>query len=147
MPRPIAESGSEGSVNYSRYALVVMTAIYALNAVDRNIVSIVMEPIKLEYHLNDSQLGLLTGISFIVSYVVAGIPLGFLADRVSRSKMLSIVLFIWSALTALGGFSRGFAQLLLFRLGVGAAESGGIPCLMSLTADLSHVRAEPALLP
>jgi MFS family permease len=120
---------------YAWYALGVMTVIYALNAVDRNIVAIVLEPIKQEFRLNDSQLGLLTGVAFIVSYVAAGFPLGLLVDRVRRNRLLAVVLFLWSGVTALGGLTQSFVQLLLVRLGVGATEAGGMPCIMSLTAD------------
>ena len=121
---------------YAWYALAVMTLIYALNAVDRNIVAIVLEPLKTEFQLKDSQLGLLTGVAFIVSYMAAGLPFGLLVDRVSRSRLLAAVLFLWSGITLMGGLAQSFAQLLLVRLGVGATEAGGMPATMSLTADL-----------
>jgi len=77
-----------------------------------------------------------SSVAFIVSYAAAGVPLGLLADRTRRSRMLAVVLFLWSGVTALGGLAQSFAQLLLVRLGVGATEAGGMPCIMSLTADL-----------
>ena len=88
------------------WALAVLTLIYTLHAVDRSVMSIVIEPIKREFHLNDSHLGVLTGLAFGLTYAIAGLPLGYLIDRTNRRRLLSVLVAIWSGCTALCGVSR-----------------------------------------
>jgi predicted MFS family arabinose efflux permease len=118
------------------YVLGLLTALYALNSLDRNVVSIVAEPIKREHHLNDSSLGLLVGLAYAVSYTLAGLPLGMLVDRVNRTRFLAVLLTVWSSLTFLSGLAQSFVQLLAARIGLAAAESGASPACMSLITDL-----------
>src|SRR6185436_5629951 len=93
------------------------------------------EPIKREFGLSDGQLGLLTGLAFAISYSVAGIPLGLLADRVARKRLLSGLVAVWSGLTFLSGIATSTLTLALARIGVGASESGASPASMSLITD------------
>ena len=118
------------------WALALLTALYTLSTVDRNVVSILAEPIRQEFGLSDSQLGFLTGTVFAISFSLAGIPLGLLADRVNRVRLLAGLLAIWSLLTVVSGFTRTYVALLLARIGVAAAESGASPASMSLITDL-----------
>lgn len=118
------------------WGLALLTALYTLSTVDRNIVSILGEPIRQEFGLNDSQLGFLTGTVFAISFAIAGIPLGLLADRTHRVRLLAALLGVWSVLTLLSGFTRTYVTLLLARIGVAAAESGASPASMSLITDL-----------
>lgn len=118
------------------YALAVMTLIYACHFLDRMMISIIIEPVRKEFHLNDSQIGLLTGIAYGATFALAGIPIGLLIDRVNRVKLLALLVTIWSGMTTLSGFAQNFAQLLLARMGVGASESGGSPTSLSLISDL-----------
>jgi predicted MFS family arabinose efflux permease len=118
------------------YALALLTALYTLNSIDRNVISIVAEPIKAEHHLSDSQVGLLIGLVYAMSFTVAGLPLGLLVDRVNRVRMAAVVLAVWSTLTFFSGFAQSFGQLVAARIGLAAAESGASPTCMSLIADL-----------
>lgn len=117
------------------YALGLLTAMYTLSSVDRNIVSIVAEPLKLEYGLSDSELGLLTGAAFALSFSAVGIPMGLLIDRVSRTRLIAVCLSVWSLLTVVSGMAHAFWVLVLARIGVAGAESSGSPGSMSLITD------------
>ncbi|MCP1469780.1 MFS family permease [Sphingobium sp. OAS761] len=123
------------------YVLAVLMLVYTLNIADRFVVSTLIEPIKAEFHLSDGAVGLLTGAAMAVFYVTAGIPLGLLADRYSRKRMIVVSLAIWSALTALCGMTHSFWQLLVVRIGVGIGEAGGTPPCQSLLADKFPPRA------
>jgi len=118
------------------YALGVLTLIYALHAVDRSVMSIVIEPIKKEFGLADGQLGILTGLAFSLTYAVAGLPLGYLIDRTDRRRLLSILVAIWSGFTTLCGLAQSYAGLVGARLAVGLAEAGGAPTALSMIGDL-----------
>jgi MFS family permease len=118
------------------YVLAVMTLIYALNIADRFVVSTLIEPIKHEFRLSDGAVGFLTGVGLAIFYTTAGIPLGMLADRANRKRLIVWSLLAWSVLTALCGLSRTFLQLLVARIGVGVGEAGATPAQQSLLADL-----------
>jgi len=116
-------------------ALAVITLIYSCNFLDRTVVSLVAEPLRAEFGLTDSALGLLTGLAFGLTYALTGLPMGWLVDRVNRRHMLGWVVLLWSSATAAAGFANSFSMLLLCRMGVGATESGGAPASMSLISD------------
>jgi len=120
---------------YRNYVLGVLFLSSVLNFVDRTILSILLEPIKLELHLSDTQLGLLGGLAFALFYATLGIPIAALADRWSRVKVLSISIIVWSAMTAICGLAIGFVSLLLARIGVGVGEAGASPPAHSLISD------------
>ena len=115
------------SNNYKWFVLAILTVVYAFNFIDRQILVILQEPIKAELGLSDTQLGLLTGFSFAVVYVTAGIPIAWLADRSNRRNIVAVSLGIWSVMTALSGIVQNYTQLLMARLGVGLGEAGGSP--------------------
>ena len=121
-----------------RWAIAILTVIYMLNFLDRQIVNILAESIKRDLHLTDAQLGLLTGVGFAIVYAAVGIPIGRLADRHDRPRLLAASLAIWSLLTALCGAVQGFAALLLCRLGIGAAESATVPAAHALIVDYTR---------
>jgi len=123
------------SQNYRKYALGVLFLGYVVNFIDRSILSILLEPIKLELALTDTQLGMLGGLAFAIFYTTLGIPIAALADRRSRVKILAIAMVIWSGMTALCGFAQGFMMLLLARIGVGVGEAGASPPSHSLISD------------
>ena len=129
------ESAKVRAPLYNWYVLLVTTAVYALNIADRFVVSTLIEPIKREFMLSDAAVGVLTGAALAVFYVTAGIPLGMLADRISRKRMIVASLALWSVLTALCGTTRNYWQLLATRIGVGIGEAGGTPPAQSLLAD------------
>ncbi len=116
--------------------LAVLSLIYCFHYVDRAVFSVVLEPLKEEFSLSDSQLGLLTGIVYALTYALAGIPLGLLIDRVNRKRLLAGLLVVWSGATALCGLTQSYAQLVVARFAVGAAESGGAPASMSMISDV-----------
>jgi predicted MFS family arabinose efflux permease len=119
----------------SYYVLAVLAFVYMFSTVDRTMISVLAEPIKREFGLSDSQLGLLTGLAFAISYSIAGIPLGMLADRYRRTRLLALLVSVWSALTFVSGLATSAFTLGLARIGVGASESGASPASMSLITD------------
>lgn len=118
------------------YALVVLTIVYTFNFIDRQLLSILQESIKLELSLSDSQLGLLTGFAFAMFYVTAGIPIARLADRGNRRNIVAVSVGLWSFMTAISGFVQNYAQLLAARVGVGVGEAGGSPPSHSIVSDI-----------
>ena len=120
---------------YRWYVVWLLFLVYVLNFVDRQILIILMEPIRLEFGFSDTQLGLLGGLAFAVLYSTLGIPIARLADRSHRVNIISISIFVWSLATVLTGFARSFSQLLLARIAVGVGEAGCSPPAYSLLAD------------
>lgn len=116
-------------------SLAIFTAVYICLQYDRAIMAVVQEPVKHAFALSDTQVGLLGGLAHGGMYALVGLPMGVLLDRFNRRNLLVAMMLIWSATTALGAFATGFATLLLCRMLVGAAESGGYPGLLALTAD------------
>lgn len=115
--------------------LVFLLLAYILNFLDRQILGILLEPIKAELKFTDSELGILTGPAFALVYSLFGIPFALLADRTSRSGVITLSLALWSAFTALCGTASSFWHLFLFRLGVGLGEAGGVAPSYALIAD------------
>lgn len=120
----------------SWYALAILTLIYSCHFLDRSMISIIVEPVRREFSLTDSQLGLLTGLAYGATFALAGIPLGLMIDRVSRVRLLAVLVAVWSGMTAVSAYANSFVHLLLARMGVGAAEAGGSPTSLSLISDL-----------
>lgn len=128
------ETGPD-SERYRWYVLSLLVSVYMVHHLDRQVVSLLMEPIRTEFALSDTQLGLLAGTAYAVAFAISGIPLGLLADRVHRVRLLSLLLGVWSGLTALSALAGTFVTLVLIRIGIGAAESGGTPVSLSLLSD------------
>lgn len=118
-----------------KYALGLLLLIYVLNFLDRQVVNILAEPIKVELGLADWQLGALTGLAFAVFYTVLGLPIARLAERADRVKIISVAVGVWSAFTVACGMAGNFVQLLLARIGVGVGEAGCTPPAHSLISD------------
>lgn len=116
-------------------ALGLLTCVSYFNYMDRVALAILIEPIKRDLQLSDSALGLLSGFAFAAFYAILGVPLGRLVDRRSRVGILAVCLMLWSAMTALGGFTRSFSQLFVTRMGVGVGEAGCLPASHSLIGD------------
>ena len=119
----------------SRYALIMLTIAYAFNFIDRQILVILQEPIKADMGLSDAQLGLLSGFSFALVYITAGIPIAYWADRGNRRNIVALAVTVWSGMTALSGFAQNYLQLLLARIGVGIGEAGGSPPAHAMISD------------
>ena len=120
---------------YRWYVVWLLFLVYVLNFVDRQILIILMEPIRLEFGISDQQLGLLGGLAFALLYSTLGIPIARLADRANRVNIIAVAIFVWSLATALTGFARNFSHLLLARVMVGVGEAGCSPPAYSLLAD------------
>lgn len=127
--RPIPDRG------YRHYALGVLTIVYFFNFVDRQVLAILLEDIKLEFSLSDTQLGLLSGLAFVLFYSTLGIPIARLADRANRVKIIAGACAIWSVATAACGMAANFTQLLFARVAVGIGEAGCAPPTHSVLAD------------
>jgi predicted MFS family arabinose efflux permease len=128
-------------VNSERLLLWTLLVVYILNFLDRQIVTILAEPIKRDLGLSDTQLGLLTGLAFALFYAILGIPIARYADRpaANRVGLISLSLVLWSGMTALCGLAQNFTQLLLARVGVGVGEAGCTPAAHSLISDMVPV--------
>jgi MFS family permease len=125
-----------------RPTLAVLFLVNVLNIYDRQALGAVLEPLRHEFHLTDQQLGAIP-TAFVIVYALAGIPLGRLADRWSRKRLLAIGVSFWAALTALGGASTGSAMLFATRLGVGVGEAVCAPAGTSWVGDIvpPHARS------
>jgi predicted MFS family arabinose efflux permease len=117
------------------YVLFILVVVYTFNFIDRQIVGILAVPIKTDLGLSDSQLGLMGGLAFALFYTGLGIPVAMLADRFSRTWIMTAALTIWSAMTAVCGLATNFWQLFAARLGVGVGEAGGVAPAYSLISD------------
>jgi MFS family permease len=117
------------------YVLILMCLIYAINIADRYVVSTVLEPIRLDLHLSDAGVAMLTSWPLALFYVTCGIPISWLADRTNRRNLLSISLIVWSGFTALCGLSSGAVQFALARIGAGIGEAGGTPPSTAIVSD------------
>ena len=124
------------SVKSNTYALGVLTAIFAVNQLDRNILAVTLDQIGAEFALTDTQLGLLSGALFAIVYALFGFPVAGLAARGSRRTIISAATVVWSSLTIAMGFAQTFAQLALARLGVGIGEAGSVAPAHSMISDL-----------
>ena len=120
---------------HANYVLGVLFVVIMLNFLDRQVISILAEPIKLEMGLSDKQIGLMTGLSFALFYTTLAVPVAALADRWNRSKIIAIAISIWSVMTMLCGTASNFTQLFLARVGVGIGESACSPASHSLITD------------
>lgn len=118
------------------YAVVVLTIAYMVSMVDRIVLSLLVEPIQRDLHINDTEFGFLQGFAFAVFYALAGIPIARIADTAPRRWVVAAGILVWSIMTSLSATARQYWQLLLFRLGVGVGEAALSPAGMSMLADL-----------
>lgn len=118
-----------------RVALVMLLVVYIFNFVDRQILSILAAPIQAELQLTDGQMGLLGGLAFALLYSTLAVPLAALADRTSRSWVITVSLVAWSGFTALCGLAQNFWHIFLARVGVGIGEAGGVAPSYALIGD------------
>ncbi|MGE0679498.1 MAG: spinster family MFS transporter [Candidatus Binatia bacterium] len=124
------------SPQYRRYALILLLAVFTSSHVDRQILAILLEPIKHELVLSDTQLGFLSGIAFAIFYATLGIPIAMWADRSNRRNIITLALATWSGMTVVCGMAANFCQLALARIGVGVGEAGSTPPSHSIIADM-----------
>jgi predicted MFS family arabinose efflux permease len=118
------------------YAVALLTGVNVVNYADRIMFAVLVQPIKSELHLSDTQVGVLSGFAFVAVFAAVGLPLARLADRMGRRWVLAASVALWSVMTALCGLTHSLSQLILTRLGVGLGESSGVPSSHALIADL-----------
>jgi MFS family permease len=128
------------------YVLGLLTVVYALNFLDRTIFNVLIEPIKKEFTLSDTTMGLLAGFGFVLFYSLLGIPIARVADRLNRRNIVAIAFAFWSAMTFLCGMASSLTTLALARIGVGIGESAGTPASQSIVADLFTKNERPRAL-
>lgn len=121
--------------SYRAYVLCTLSVIGFLCSVDRVVITMFLQPIKLEFALSDTQLGIMTGLAFSVLGGMAAVPLARLADRTSRKWIIAGSLMAWTVLTAATGMAMSFSQLLAARIGVGIGEAGCVPATHSIIGD------------
>lgn len=119
---------------YAWYVALLLAVAHLVSFIDRFLMSLVMEPLKVDLGVSDAQLGLLQGTGFIILYTVAAVPLGQLADRINRRNLIVVGILVWSLATALCGLAGSFGSLFLARIGVGFGEAALVPAAMSLLA-------------
>jgi MFS family permease len=127
----------------SWYALFVLAFGYIFAFLDRSVVGLIAPDITADFGLTDTQMGLLQGLAFALLYTLVGLPMGWIVDRFNRKWLLAGGMAVWSGMTALCGTAGSFAQLFLFRLGVGVGEATLNPCSSSLIADLFKPKDRP----
>ena len=129
VPEPWPRSG------IAWYAVVVLVIAFIFSFVDRIIIAMLVEPLKQDLGMTDTQLGLLQGLAFAVFYATVGLPIGRWADRYSRRAIIGWGIFLWSLMTAVCGLARSFWELFLARVGVGVGEAALSPAAYSMIAD------------
>lgn len=132
--------GSEKSIgrvfaSTGGYTLLLLMLVQLAAMLDRVILSVLLQPIKLDFHLTDTQLGFVSGLGFSLALSLAVLPMGYLADRVNRKRALVVIVSTWSLLTVMSGLAPGFPLLCLARIGLGFAEGGQSPFVVSLIGD------------
>lgn len=129
---------------YKRYVLGILTLVYTLNYVDRGLIILLLEPIKNDLMLSDTQLGFLTGIAFGLFYATLGLPIARWADRGNRVTITSIAIGSWGVTVMLCVFVQNFTGLVLARIAAAIGESGCMPPTYSLLGDYFHSARERA---
>jgi len=129
-----------------QYAVGILMIVYMFNQIDRQIIAVLGQSIKVDLHLNDTQLGFLTGFAFAAFYSFTSVPIALLADRTNRRNLIAFSLTLWSGMTAICGLTQNFVQLAMARVAVGIGEAGCSPPAHSMISDLfSRERRTTAL--
>lgn len=132
---PISGPTSGLTSGQANYALAIFLLAYILSFVDRQILSLMVDPIRRDLNISDLQMGLLQGMAFALLYAVAGIPIGLMADRLQRKRIIATGVLFWSAATALCGLAGNYALLFAARMGVGLGEAALSPAAHSYLSD------------
>ena len=130
-----SQSTERPSLAYAWMVVAILMVAYIFSFVDRQILNLMVGPIRRDLGISDTEMSLLMGFSFAIFYTLLGIPLGRVADSRSRRGLIAAGVFVWSVMTALCGFARHYWQLFLFRIGVGVGEAALSPAAYSMIAD------------
>lgn len=120
----------------AHYALILLAIIYVLSYIDRLVISVLIEPIKAEFLVSDTMMGLLTGVAFAIFYTAFGLPLGRLSDRVGRKVVIAVACIVWSIFTMFSGIVTSFLMLVLLRIGVAVGEAGASAPSVAMISEL-----------
>ncbi len=136
-PSPSQPSQTEGygTRGYRAYVLFALLVVYTFNFIDRTLIGVLGEDIRIEFGLTDTQIGLLSGLAFALLYTVLGIPFAMMAERKSRTWIIATAMAVWSAMTVACGMAQSTVQFALARVGVGIGEAGCSPPSHSLISD------------
>jgi MFS family permease len=126
---------SATSSGFAWYTVIILTACYTLSFIDRQILGLLVGPIKKDFGASDTQIGLLTGLAFSLFYTFLGLPLGRIADTRNRRNLIGVSVLLWSFFTGCCSLARSFWSLIFTRIGVGFGEAGLSPAAYSLFAD------------
>lgn len=130
-----ASDASYPSRIYAWYVVAVFVVAYTFSFIDRQILSLLVEPIKRDLHITDTEISLLLGIAFAIFYVFMGLPIGRMVDRRNRISIIALGVFGWSMMTALSGTAKVYWQLFAYRMGVGVGEAALTPAAYSVISD------------
>ncbi len=133
---PVKASNPFPNQIYAWYIVIILMLAYTVSFIDRQILSLLVDPIRSDLDISDTEMSLLQGLSFAVFYTLMGLPLGRLADQRSRRGIITVGVFFWSAMTAACGFAKDYWQLFLARMGVGVGEAALSPSAYSMIADI-----------
>ena len=120
---------------YPWYVVLVLMLAFVVSFIDRQVITLLVEPIRRDLDINDTQMSLLMGFAFALFYVTMGVPIARLSDRHSRRTIIAVGIFLWSLATAACGLTKNFWQLFLARIGVGVGEATLTPAAYSMIAD------------
>ena len=132
---PVVAHASRTSTSYCWYVLVVLTVAYTISFIDRQILALMIGPIRKDLGISDTEVSLLIGLAFALFYTLLGIPIGRLADRFSRRAIIATGIFFWCTMTAACGMAHNYGQLFVARIGVGVGEAALSPSALSLISD------------
>jgi MFS family permease len=132
------------SVLYRNYVLVILVLVNTINFIDRTAISVLAPSIQAEFGVSNAMIGLVMGIAFTFFYATLAFPIAQMVDKRRRNIILGVVVAVWSGMTALCGAAASFAQLFLFRVGVGIGEAGAGPASHSLIGDYFRKLNRPA---
>ncbi len=131
----LQNSRTPASLAYPWFVVVILMITYVISFVDRQILNLLVGPIRRDLGISDTQMSLLMGFSFALFYTILGIPLARIADSKSRRGLIVVGILVWSVMTAMCGIARHYWQLLMFRIGVGVGEAALSPAAYSMIAD------------
>lgn len=138
--------GRRYSRTYSGYVLVILTLAFTFSFADRQLMTILLEPVKAEFGASDTAMGMLAGLAFVLFYATLGVPIARLADRGSRRTVIAVSIALWSLMTAACGLATSFWALAAARVGVAVGEAGGTPASQALLADYYPPRQRSTVL-
>jgi MFS family permease len=135
MGAPVSADDGYPSRRVAWYTVFVLTVCYTLSYCDRQILAFLVVPMEQDLHISDTQVGLLTGLAFVLVYTLGGLPMGALADRFCRRNLVALGVVVWSLMTSFSSVARSFFLLALARMGVGIGEATLSPCAFSMITD------------